>query len=137
MDRITELDKTTVRKIAERLDALCAADPELAAMGVTVKYAGGRYETLEATLKVKARITGAGGEAPEAARYRTQGHLLGVDAAWLGQDFSTAQGRYTLTGMLNRRSDACFTARAHRDGKSYLFKAEQLQFYFKQPLTAK
>lgn len=90
--------------------------------GITVHFNGGRFEPLEANLKLVLKTTGDDGSTAEAERYNAHRGMYGLPPLKTAFETMGRKGLdvFTIVGM-HRTKDRSILAASKRDGKSYCF----------------
>lgn len=130
---ITSLDKGMVHEISEKvLETLKSLETEY---GVKFNYKGGNFTPSSFIFRLEAALVNPSGEVEDRERedYKKYAESYGLKKEWLDTTFTSGGTTYTITGLATRRSKNPVMATSSRNGKTFIFPADMVVFYKKNP----
>lgn len=120
MAKITTIDRTTCRLLAERIEA--ALKPIADELGVVITAKGGSFTSSQYTCKVEVATVGDDGAVKTRAAdaFKQLASLYGMAPDDLGKTFRVNRKTYTIVGLATRRRARPVIAK-DADGREYVF----------------
>lgn len=117
---VTKLDEATVKvltdRVAKHLETMAVA-------GITFSVAGGSFNDLEVTLRVKLTLTGEAKKRAERAQFEALAHFLDLEPAHWGKQFRRAKDPdlYRVAGIDLTNREFPLVVERVSDGKRFGF----------------
>ena len=132
MDKITHLDRPTVRTISSRALALLK---ELEELGLSVESKGARFSDSNITLKFQVSVLNEDGVA-ETREWEDLKHYAKVwhgisDVSVFSEPFQSGREQYRVIGYRSRARKNPFICERVRDGSRFVFTADSVVVHYR------